>query len=74
MNGHLEVVKYLYEECHANVEAKDNDGYTPIICASINGYLEIVKYLVEECHATITDEAISKADNDEIRRYLQSKR
>ena len=77
-NGHLEVVKYLYEECHANVEAKVEKGFfagrTPIICASYYGYLEVVKYLVEVCHATITDEAISKARNDEIERYLQSKR
>ena len=72
--GHLEVVKYLHEECHANAEAKDKNGYTPIICASWSGRLEVVKYLHEECHAKITDEAISKAKNDEVRRYLQSKR
>jgi hypothetical protein len=41
--------------------------------ASINGYLKVVKYLVEVCHATITDEAISRARKDDIRRYLQSK-
>ena len=27
--GHIEVVKYLIEQCHANVEAKDDDGDTP---------------------------------------------
>jgi ankyrin repeat protein len=52
-NGHLEVVKYLYEECHANVEAKNNKGYTPIIYASQNGHLDIVKYLYEECNANV---------------------
>ena len=25
-NGHLEVVKYLYETCYADVETKDNEG------------------------------------------------
>ena len=83
--GKLTSVQYLVEQCHSNVEAKDNDGWTPIIFASINCYLEVVKYLVEVCHATITDEAISKAcssdivawDGDrreKIKRYLQSKR
>ena len=52
-NGHLEVVKYLHEECHANVEAKDKYGRTPIICASQSGHLEVVKYLHEECHADV---------------------
>jgi ankyrin repeat protein len=72
--GHLEVVKYLHEECHANAEEEDDDGMTPIMFASENGHLEVVKYLVEECHATITDDAISWASNDEITKYLQSKR
>ena len=44
-NGYLEIVKYLYETCHANVETKDNDEFTPIDNASENGYFEVVKYL-----------------------------
>ena len=71
--GHLEVVKYLVEQCHANVEAKDNDGYTPLIRASENGHLEVVKYLVEQCHAKITKETISTTREDKIRNYLKSK-
>jgi ankyrin repeat protein len=72
--GNLSKVKHLYEERHSNVEITDSDGNTPIILAAQNGHLEVVKYLHEECHATITDKAISEARNDEIRRYLQSKR
>ena len=45
-----------------------------LVLASARGHLEVVKYLHEECHADVTDEAISRAKNDEIRRYLQSKR
>ena len=41
--GHLEVVKYLVEECRANVHA-DNDWALRL--ASENGHLEVVKYLV----------------------------
>jgi hypothetical protein len=58
LNDHLEVVKYLHEECHANIEAKDEGGKTPIMCASENGHLDIVKYLHEECHAIITNRVI----------------
>ena len=50
-NGLIEVVKYLYETCHADVEIKDNYyGCTPINNASNNTYREVVKYL-ETCHA-----------------------
>jgi hypothetical protein len=73
-NDHLDVIKYLHEECHANVEAEDIVGWTPIMYASYNGHLEVVKYLYEECHVTITDAAILAAKNDEIKKYLQSKR
>jgi len=71
--GDLAKVKYLYEERHVDVEAKDNDGKTPIICASEKGHLEVVKYLFEECHAKITDDVISAAGNDDIKKYLGDK-
>ena len=47
INGHLETVKYLCQN-GANVNEKDDYGYTPLICASKNGHLEIVKYLCRE--------------------------
>ena len=34
---HLDVVKYLHEKRHANVEAKDYNYRTPLILASNNG-------------------------------------
>jgi FOG: Ankyrin repeat len=53
-SGHLTTVKFLVEEGHANVEAKDKeDGYTPLIWASGNGDLTTVKFLVEEGHANV---------------------
>ena len=51
--GYLDIVKYLVEECHFDVEAKDISGRTPLHIALENGHLDIVKYLVEECHANI---------------------
>ena len=68
------IVKYLVEQCHANVEAKDIwNKYTPLIYASNEGHLEVVRYLHEQCHAQITQVAISKAKNEEIGTYLKSK-
>ena len=51
--GKLTSIQYLYEACHANVEAKDIKGCTPINIASINSHLEVVKYLYETCHANV---------------------
>lgn len=45
--GDLEVVEYLVEK-GANVNEKDDDGYTPLHVAAKKGYLEIVEYLVEK--------------------------
>ena len=72
-NGHLYVVKYLHEECHADVETKDNNGWTPINIASRYGHLEVVKYLHEQCNAKITEETIKDAE-DEVKEYLLSKK
>ena len=51
--GSIDIVKYLYETCHADVESKDDEGLTPINNASSEGYLEVVKYLYETCHADV---------------------
>ena len=51
--GNIYIVKYLYETCHANVETKDNVGFTPINNASSNGHLEVVKYLHETCRVDV---------------------
>jgi len=48
-NGHLDVVQYLTQECHRDVEAKDKDGRTPLHYASENGRLNVVQYLAKEC-------------------------
>ena len=53
LNGHFEVVKYLHEECHSDVETKNIYGNTPINNASCYGHLSVVKYLHEECHADV---------------------
>ena len=51
--GKLTSVQWLIEQCHADVETKDNNGYTPINFASRNGHLEVVKYLRKQCHADV---------------------
>ena len=56
--GHLEIVKYLVEN-GADINAKDNNGWTSLIHAAYNGHLEVVKYLVE-----------NKADINAIGKYF----
>lgn len=53
-NGHFHVVKYLLEECSADVHAKFNGGYTALHAASIGGHLNIVQYLVERYKVDIS--------------------
>jgi hypothetical protein len=57
--GKVEIVKYLIEQCHANVEEKDNYGWTPLHIASARGKIKVVKYLIEQCHANVEEN-----DND----------
>ena len=59
--GHIQVVKYLAEECGINARA-ENDW--PVQCASRHGHLEVVKYLVEKCGADV------RANNDESVRLV----
>jgi len=42
------VVKYLVEELHADVNAKDKLGYTPLHGAALIGANDIVQYLVDK--------------------------
>ena len=45
--GHTEIVKFLIEK-GADIEDKNNNGYTPLIWTSSYGYTEIIKFLVEK--------------------------
>ena len=44
----LAAVKYLVEEMHADVNARDNDGYTPLHHAAARGDNEMILYLVSK--------------------------
>jgi ankyrin repeat protein len=49
MNNHMELVKYLVEECFVDVNIKDKKyGYTPAISAIFESNLEALKYLKEK--------------------------
>ncbi len=47
-DGWLPVVKYLVEELHADVNARDNDGYTPLHHAAARGDNDMILYLVSK--------------------------
>ena len=42
----MAVMRYLVEELHADVNARDNDGYTPLHHAAARGDNEMIHYLV----------------------------
>jgi ankyrin repeat protein len=44
----MAVMKYLVEELHADVNARDNDGYTPLHHAAARGDNEMINYLVSK--------------------------
>ena len=46
--GWLPVVKFLVEEMGADVNARDNDGYTPLHHAAARGDNELILYLVSK--------------------------
>jgi ankyrin repeat protein len=47
-NGWMPAMKYLVEELGADVNARDNDGYTPLHHAAARGDNEMIMYLVEK--------------------------
>ncbi len=44
----MAVMKYLVEDLHADVNARDNDGYTPLHHAAARGDNEMITYLVSK--------------------------
>ena len=46
--GWLPAIKYLVEELGADVNARDNDGYTPLHHAAARGDNEVILYLVSK--------------------------
>ena len=67
-NGHLEIVKYLKEECGCDPKVEDNQ---PMKKAASYGHLEVVKYLIEECECD-PEIARQNTSNEKIIEYLDS--
>jgi ankyrin repeat protein len=47
-DARLEAIKYLVEELHADVNAKDDSGYTPLHGAALTANNEVILYLVSK--------------------------
>ena len=48
-HGHLEILKYLREECKFDVSKTCSENKTALDVAAIFGHFDIVKYLIVEC-------------------------
>ena len=78
--GNLSIVKYLVEEQEADLNARDEEGNTPLNVAASCGSLAIVKYLIEEkkCSPTLPGyldrtplhNACEGSDNLDVVKYL----
>ena len=44
--GNLEVIKYLYEQCHENIGTKDNYGLDSTSLTPENGHLEDFRFFL----------------------------
>lgn len=51
--GQLDLVRWLHECCHADVNDRTRFGSTPMILAAEQNHLDVVKYLYETCHANL---------------------
>ena len=62
--GHMDVVKYLLEECNADVETTDGIGSTLLISAVSDREEAFIKYLIEERHVSVAYINKTVADSD----------
>lgn len=46
--GHLELVKYLIEELHCDVNSKSGSNNTPLVFAAYQKHLNVMHYLIEK--------------------------
>ncbi len=77
--GHLDLVRYLVEQCKANVNPKNKIGESPLHKAVWRGHLDVVKYLVEKTDAQYINDVTTQgkkpvdlAHHLEVKAYLQS--
>ncbi|KAI3612466.1 ankyrin unc44 [Moniliophthora roreri] len=46
--GHLDIIKWLIEDCGSMPDLEDKEGETALHKAALNGYLHIIKYLLPD--------------------------
>lgn len=58
-SGQLDVVKWLVEEKHADIDKVSQDGFTALMCAAKNGHTHICSYFLQK--GTTSVFAVNKA-------------
>ena len=61
-SGQLEVVKYLVEECGADINTKDQEGCSILLNTIVTGQVEVIRFLLE---------AGAKAEDKELNLMLE---
>lgn len=69
-NGHLDVVRYLYDEISEIRTCEDKDGNDALTCACCAGHLDVVKYLCRKEVDPNRTNKLSKTVAEETRRCL----
>eukprot|EP00193_Tetraselmis_chui_P016948 CAMPEP_0177792382 /NCGR_PEP_ID=MMETSP0491_2-20121128/24495_1 /TAXON_ID=63592 /ORGANISM="Tetraselmis chuii, Strain PLY429" /LENGTH=233 /DNA_ID=CAMNT_0019314793 /DNA_START=195 /DNA_END=896 /DNA_ORIENTATION=+ len=44
--GHMEMVRFLVEECRAEINATNWEGWTPLFWSTVRGQVDVSKYLI----------------------------
>ncbi|KAG5626379.1 hypothetical protein H5410_011597 [Solanum commersonii] len=58
--GQLKMCKYLVEELKIDVNDRDKEGQTPVLCAAREGHTATVQYLIEKGHIELVKLLLSK--------------
>ena len=63
-NGYIEIIHYILNELHINMDVTNDDGWTALHFACAIGHLELVQYFVDVCHVDLQSSSNRTKDVD----------